>query len=50
MAKAAARDALVAYLDEYLEIGAWSDKSLNGLQVDGPQHLGTLQAALARYG
>ena len=32
---AAGRDALVAYLDELLETAAWSDKSLNGLQVEG---------------
>jgi len=30
-----ARAALVAYLDAYLEVAGWSDKSLNGLQVEG---------------
>jgi putative NIF3 family GTP cyclohydrolase 1 type 2 len=31
----AARDALVAYLDTYLDVAGWPDKSLNGLQVEG---------------
>jgi putative NIF3 family GTP cyclohydrolase 1 type 2 len=30
-----ARDALVAYLDTYLDVAGWTDKSLNGLQVEG---------------
>lgn len=29
------RDRLVAYLDEYLGIAEWEEKSLNGLQVEG---------------
>lgn len=29
------RDQLVAYLDRYLALDEWSDKSLNGLQVEG---------------
>ncbi len=29
------RDRLVAYLNEYLAIADWEDKSLNGLQVEG---------------
>ncbi|HKY59583.1 MAG TPA: Nif3-like dinuclear metal center hexameric protein [Gemmatimonadota bacterium] len=29
------RDRLVTYLNEYLEIAAWDEKSLNGLQVEG---------------
>src|SRR5690606_22115665 len=29
------RDALVSWLDDYLEIAAWRDSSLNGLQVEG---------------
>jgi dinuclear metal center YbgI/SA1388 family protein len=29
------RDRLVTYLDEYLEIDEWEEKSLNGLQVEG---------------
>ena len=35
MTNAAARDALVAYLDTYLDVAGWTDKSLNGLQVEG---------------
>lgn len=35
MRGAADRDALVAYLDEFLDTAAWTDKSLNGLQVEG---------------
>jgi dinuclear metal center YbgI/SA1388 family protein len=31
----ASRDAIVAWLDEYLAIAEWHDKSLNGLQVEG---------------
>lgn len=31
----AERDEIVAWLDETLDLGAWSDKSLNGLQVEG---------------
>jgi len=33
------RDALVAYLDGYLEVDSWSDKSLNGLQVAGVERV-----------
>jgi dinuclear metal center YbgI/SA1388 family protein len=29
------RDRLVTYLDQYLEIAEWEEKSLNGLQVEG---------------
>ena len=29
------RDRLVTYLDQYLEIAGWEEKSLNGLQVEG---------------
>lgn len=29
------RDQLVAWLDDYLDVGAWRDASLNGLQVEG---------------
>jgi len=39
VAEAVDRDALVAYLDGYLEAGAWSDKSLNGLQVEGAERV-----------
>lgn len=39
MSPAASRDALVAYLDEYLDTAAWSDKSLNGLQVEGAERV-----------
>lgn len=35
----ASRDALVAYLDEFLDTPAWSDKSLNGLQVEGAERI-----------
>ena len=35
----ASRDALVAYLDEFLDTAAWSDKSLNGLQVEGAERV-----------
>ncbi|KEF33540.1 hypothetical protein RDMS_12010 [Deinococcus sp. RL] len=30
-----ARDALVAWLDEFLQVGAYRDPSLNGLQIEG---------------
>jgi dinuclear metal center YbgI/SA1388 family protein len=36
---AASRQALVAYLDEFLDTTAWSDKSLNGLQVEGAERV-----------
>lgn len=29
------RDALVRHLDDYLDVAAWPDKSMNGLQVEG---------------
>jgi putative NIF3 family GTP cyclohydrolase 1 type 2 len=29
------RDRLVTYLDEYLGVDEWEEKSLNGLQVEG---------------
>jgi dinuclear metal center YbgI/SA1388 family protein len=39
------RDALVAYLDEFLDTAAWTDKSLNGLQVEGAERV--IRLALA---
>lgn len=33
------RDALVAYLDEYLRVGSIQDSSQNGLQVEGPEEV-----------
>lgn len=35
MSDSVSREALVSYLDEYLELSEWDDKSLNGLQVEG---------------
>ena len=35
MSREASRDELVRYLDTYLDVAGWSDKSLNGLQVQG---------------
>ncbi|MDX1661729.1 MAG: Nif3-like dinuclear metal center hexameric protein [Gemmatimonadota bacterium] len=43
---AVARDALVAWLDEYLDLGAWRDKSLNGLQVEGSGSVSTVATAV----
>ena len=39
------RDALVAYLDEFLDTAAWADKSLNGLQVEGAERVTRLALA-----
>jgi dinuclear metal center YbgI/SA1388 family protein len=39
------RDALVAYLDEFLDTAAWTDKSLNGLQVEGAERVTRLALA-----
>ena len=39
MTRSAARDGLVAHLDEYLDTAGWSDKSLNGLQVEGAERV-----------
>lgn len=39
MSEGAARDALVSYLDTYLDVAGWSDKSLNGLQVEGAERV-----------
>jgi len=36
-AAAMKRDDLVAWLDEYLDIGAYADPSMNGLQVEGAE-------------
>lgn len=53
MSRAVERDVLVAWLDEYLEIREWSDKSLNGLQVEGADRVTTVatatDAALATF-
>jgi dinuclear metal center YbgI/SA1388 family protein len=35
VSRPANRDELVRYLDKYLDVAGWSDKSLNGLQVQG---------------
>lgn len=35
MSGTVSRAALVAHLDAYLEIGVWSERALNGLQVEG---------------
>jgi dinuclear metal center YbgI/SA1388 family protein len=47
------RDALVAYLDEYLAVAEWRDKAHNGLQVEGKAQVGTValatDAALATF-
>lgn len=40
------RDAIVAWLDEYLEVGAWRDKALNGLQVEGSETVTTVATAV----
>lgn len=40
------RDELVAWLDRYLEIGAYSDPSLNGLQVEGAGEVRKLAVAV----
>jgi dinuclear metal center YbgI/SA1388 family protein len=47
------RDALVAYLDQYLEVTDWRDKAHNGLQVEGRAEVATValatDAALATF-
>lgn len=45
MSGGAARDALVAYLDTYLDVAGWSDKSLNGLQVEGADRVSRVALA-----
>ena len=45
MSREASRDELVRYLDTYLDVAGWSDKSLNGLQVQGAD--GVRRIALA---
>ena len=37
---------LTAYLDELLAITKFSDSSLNGIQVDGPEEIGTVAYAV----
>lgn len=53
MSPGVSRDALVAYLDEYLTVPEWPDKSLNGLQVEGDPRVSTValatDAALATF-
>ncbi len=53
MSAGIARDALDTYLDEYLAIADWPDKSLNGLQVEGVGEVRTValatDAALATF-
>lgn len=45
MSGGSARDALVAYLDAYLDVAGWSDKSLNGLQVEGADRVSRVALA-----
>lgn len=45
MKRGAARDALVAHLDTYLEVDCWTDKSLNGLQVEGADQISRVALA-----
>lgn len=40
------RDELVAWLDEFLEIGAFKDSSLNGLQVEGSDAVSKVAVAV----
>lgn len=40
------RDDLVAYLDDFLDIGAFDDPSLNGLQVEGADEVTTVAVAV----
>lgn len=53
MSEPVERDALVAYLDEFLAVGEWDDKSLNGLQVEGARRVEKIalatDAALATF-
>lgn len=41
-----ARDALVAWLDALLDVGAWRDKSMNGLQVEGADRVTKVATAV----
>jgi dinuclear metal center YbgI/SA1388 family protein len=41
-----ARDEIVAWLDEYLAIADWSDKALNGLQVEGRDEVAKVALAV----
>ncbi|CAN5792010.1 Nif3-like dinuclear metal center hexameric protein [soil metagenome] len=54
MSVGVARDALGAWLDVYLDAAGWSDKSLNGLQVEGAARVRRValatDAALATIG
>jgi len=47
------RDAIVAWLDETLDVDAWKDASLNGIQVEGTAEVGrvalAVDAALATF-
>ncbi|HYO46217.1 MAG TPA: Nif3-like dinuclear metal center hexameric protein [Gemmatimonadota bacterium] len=45
MSGGSARDALVAYLDAYLDVAGWIDKSLNGLQVEGTDRVSRVALA-----
>lgn len=45
MSGGSARDALVVYLDAYLDVAGWSDKSLNGLQVEGADRVSRVALA-----
>lgn len=49
----ARRDDIVAWLDETLDVDAWSDKALNGLQVEGAAEVSrvavAVDAALATF-
>ena len=40
------RDDLVRWLDDYLDIAAWSDPSLNGLQVEGRDEVAKVAVAV----
>lgn len=40
------RDELVSFLDEYLQISAYPDKSSNGLQVEGKEEVGRVAFAV----
>ena len=45
-ARGVARDKLVAYLDEYLDVANISDKSPNGLQIQGSATVGKIAYAV----
>lgn len=40
------RDELVTWLDDYLQIKTWSDPSLNGLQIEGSDHIERVTASV----